>query len=190
VNCYNLDVSSTSLFTAEQLLRLPSGMGQRFELVAGELRVMSPAGWRHGAIIGNLHTILGSYIRQKGLGKVFGAETGFQLKSDPDTVRAPDFAFISKRNIPKKLPKDSYWPGAPDLAVEVLSPSDRTGEVDEKITEWLTAGVEAVWIVDPTLQIVTIHQAGKSAQIRSVGDDLEGAPVVPGFSCEVKELFQ
>jgi Uma2 family endonuclease len=165
-------------------------MGQRFELVAGELRVMSPAGWRHGAIIGNLHTILGSYIRQKGLGKVFGAETGFQLKSDPDTVRAPDFAFISKRNIPKKLPKDSYWPGAPDLAVEVLSPSDRTGDVDEKITEWLTAGVETVWIVDPTLQIVTIHQAGKSAQIRSVGDDLEGAPVVPGFSCEVKELFQ
>jgi Uma2 family endonuclease len=105
-------------------------------------------------------------------------------------VRAPDFAFIAKRRIPRKLPKTSYWPGAPDLAVEVLSLSDRTGEVDEKITAWLTAGAQAVWVVDPKLQIVTIHQAGKRAQIRSVGEVLEGDPVVPGFSCPVAELFQ
>lgn len=151
--------------------------------------MMSPAGWRHGAITGNLHTILGSFIRQKRLGKVFGAETGFQLAADPDTVRAPDFAFISNQRIPKKLPKTSYWPGAPDLAVEVLSPSDRTGEVDEKITEWLTAGAQAVWVVDPKLQIVTIHEPGKPAQIRSAGETLQGDPVVPGFSCAVDELF-
>lgn len=105
-------------------------------------------------------------------------------------MRAPDFAFISNRRIPKKLPRTSYWPGAPDLAVEVLSPSDRTGEVDEKITEWLTAGAQAVWVVDPKLQIVTIHQAGKRVQIRSVGELLQGDPVVPGFSCPVAELFQ
>jgi Uma2 family endonuclease len=164
-------------------------MGQRFELVAGELRVMSPAGWQHGAIVGNLQTIVGSFIRQKRLGIVFGAETGFQLGTDPDTVRAPDFAFIAKRRIPKKLPKSSYWPGAPDLAVEVLSPSDRTGEVDEKITQWLTGGATAVWVVDPKLQIVTIHEAGKRAQIRSVGETHVGEPVVPGFSCSVDELF-
>jgi Uma2 family endonuclease len=183
-------MSTTSSFTADQLLRLPSGMGQRFELVAGELRVMSPAGWEHGAIVGNFQTALGSFIRQKLLGKVFGAETGFQLESDPDTVRAPDFAFIAKRRIPRKLPNTSYWPGAPDLVVEVLSPSDRTGEVDEKITAWLTAGAQAVWVVDPKLQIVTIHQVGKRAQIRSVGEVLEGDPVVPGFSCTVAELFE
>jgi Uma2 family endonuclease len=183
-------MSITTPFTADQLLRLPSGIGQRFELVAGELRVMSPAGWRHGAVAGNLHTILGSFIRQSRLGKVFGAETGFQLKSDPDTVRAPDFAFISDRRIPKRLPTSSYWPGAPDLAVEVLSPSDRTGEIDEKIVEWLTAGAQAVWVVDPNLQTVMIHEAGKRSQIRSVGESLEGGSVVPGFSCPVDELFQ
>jgi Uma2 family endonuclease len=183
-------MSTTSSFTADQLLLLPSGMGQRFELVAGELHVMSPAGWQHGAIVGNFQTILGAFIRQKSLGQVFGAETGFQLATNPDTVRAPDFAFIAKERIPKKLPGTSFWPGAPDLAVEVLSPSDRTGEVDEKITAWLTAGAQAVWVVDPKLQIVIIHQAGKRAQIRSVGEILEGDPVVPGFSCPVDEFFQ
>lgn len=152
--------------------------------------MMSPAGWRHGAIVGNLHTILGSYIRAKSLGKVFGAETGFQLKTDPDTVRAPDFAFIASPRIPAKLPTSSYWPGAPDLAVEVLSPSDRTGEVDEKITQWLTSGAQAVWVVDPNLQIVILHQTGKRAQVRSVGELIEGDPVVPEFSCPVEEFFR
>jgi len=183
-------VSTTSLFTADQLLQLPSGMGQRFELVAGELRVTSPAGWRHGEVIGNLHSILASFIRQRQLGKVFGAETGFRLGADPDTVRAPDFAFIAKQNIPENLPKHGYWPGAPDFAVEVLSPSDRTGEVNEKITTWLSAGAKAIWVVDPELEIVTIHQAGERAQVRSVGEVLHGDPVLPGFSCDVNQLFQ
>jgi Uma2 family endonuclease len=183
-------MSITSPFTADQLLRLPSGLGQRFELVEGELRVMSPAGWEHGAIVGNLQTILGAFIRQNRMGRVFGAETGFQLQTDPDTVRAPDFAFIAKKRLPKKLPSSSYWPGPPDLAVEVLSPSDRTGEVDEKITAWLSAGAQAVWVVDPKLQIVIIHLTGKRAQIRSVGETLEGEPVLPGFSCSVDELFR
>jgi len=183
-------MSSSTPFTADQLLQLPSGMGQRFELVAGELRVMSPAGWRHGSVTSNLHGKLAMFIEQHDLGMLFGAETGFRLERDPDTVRAPDISFIGKQNLPAEMPNEAYWPGAPDLAVEVLSPSDRSGEVDDKITAWLTAGAQAVWIVDPKLQTVTIHEIGKKAQIRSAGEILQGDPVVPGFACPVDELFR
>jgi Uma2 family endonuclease len=95
-------VSTTSITTADELLALPTGMGQRYELVAGELRVMSPSGWAHGKVVAKLHNRLGYFIEQHDLGIVFGAETGFRLASDPDTVRAPAFAFISKVNLPKE----------------------------------------------------------------------------------------
>lgn len=183
-------MSITSVTTAEQLLALPTGMGKRYELVAGELRVMSPSGWRHGHVVGNLQTILGSFIRQHDLGIVFGAETGFRLSSNPDTVRAPDFAFIAKVNIPQQAPEEAFWPGAPDLVVEVLSPGDRTGEVDEKIEAWLAAGASAVWVVDPKLQTVTIYQSKTDVAVRTTGESLEGGSVVPGFSCPVAELFR
>src|SRR6185312_13736217 len=145
-------MSATTIVTADELLAMPTGMGKRYELVAGELRVMSPAGWRHGKITSRLNSWLHSYVEQQGLGIVFGAETGFRLASDPDTVRAPDISFVAKRNIPEQEPKDGFWPGAPDLAVEVLSPGDRTGEVDEEIEAWLAAGCTAVWIINPKLK--------------------------------------
>src|SRR5882757_5707599 len=122
-------MSTTTIVTADELLALPTGMGKRYELVAGELRVMSPAGWRHGEIVDNIDSLLSPFIRQNGLGRGFGAETGFLLKRGPDTVRAPDFAFISKWNLPPTKPTEAFWPGAPDLAIEVLSPGDTTGEV-------------------------------------------------------------
>jgi Uma2 family endonuclease len=182
-------MSTTTAFTADQLLALPSGMGKRYELVAGELRVMSPAGWEHGEIVYNLQTLLGHFIRENRLGQGFGAETGFMLRRNPDTVRAPDFAFIAKQNLPKSRPNEAYWPGAPDLAVEVLSPGDTTGEVDEKIQEWLAAGCKAVWVVDPQLQTVTVYQSTTNVQLRTADETLTGDPVVPGFSCAVSELF-
>jgi Uma2 family endonuclease len=182
-------MSATTAFTAEQLLALPMGMGKRYELVAGELRVMSPAGWEHGEIVHNLQSILGYFIRQNDLGRGFGAETGFLLHRNPDTVRAPDFAFVAKRNLPKTRPTEAYWPGAPDLAVEVLSPGDTTGEVDEKIQEWLASGCKGVWVIDPQLQTVTVHQSKTSIQLFTADETLPGDPVVPGFSCVVSELF-
>jgi Uma2 family endonuclease len=182
-------MSTTSHISAAELLVLPTGLGKRYELVAGELREMSPSGWRHGNVVSNLHARLVAYVSGHGLGMMFGAETGFRLAADPDTVRAPDIAFIAKRNIPSKLPAEGYWPGAPDLAIEVLSPSDRTGEVDEKITAWLKAGSAAVWVVDPKLETATVYLPQSKAQIYTADDRLLGEPVVPGFSCAVKELF-
>jgi Uma2 family endonuclease len=183
-------MSTTTRVTAAELLELPTGLGKRHELVAGELRMMSPSGWPHGKVVGKLHTRLGVFIEQHDLGIVFGAETGFRLSSNPDTVRAPDIAFISKQRIPAEGPKEAFWPGAPDLAVEVLSPGDRTGDVDEKIEEWLAAGCAAVWVVDPKLRTVTIYQSRTNVQVKVAGEMLPGDPVVPGFSCAVNELFE
>jgi Uma2 family endonuclease len=182
-------MSTTTLVTAEELLALPTGMGKRYELVLGELRTMSPSGWRHGSVIGILHALLAEHIRKHKLGMIFGAETGFRLARNPDTVRAPDFAFIAKEHLPKQEPKEAFWPGAPDLAVEVLSPGDRTGEVDEKIMAWLDAGVAAVWVVDPQLETVTVYAADKTVIVKTAGEMLDGGQVLPGFTCAVDELF-
>ena len=152
--------------------------------------MMSPAGWKHGDVVGVLHTLLGSHIRQRRMGRVFGAETGFLISRDPDTVRAPDFAFISNASLPATAPEEAFWPGAPDLAVEVLSPDDRTGEVGEKIRAWLTAGAKEVWIVNSQLQSVTIHRSATDMRVYAVGENLVGdEQLLPGFSCTVAEIF-
>ncbi|HEY4234346.1 MAG TPA: Uma2 family endonuclease [Lacipirellulaceae bacterium] len=183
-------MSTTSIVTAADLLEFPTGMGKRYELVLGELRVMSPSSWRHGNVVSNLHRILASFVKQHDLGMMFGAETGFRLTRDPDTVRAPDIAFIAKRNLPADLPQEAFWPGPPDLAVEVLSPSDRTVEVNEKIEAWLAAGTTAVWVVDPRLRTVSVYLAGSSGHIYSSAETLEGGSVAPGFLCPLDEVFR
>lgn len=168
---------------------MPTGMGERYELVAGELRVMSPSGWRHGKIVSRLTARLASYVEEHDLGLVFGAETGFRLATNPDTVRAPDASFVAKKNLPESEPGEGFWPGAPDLAVEVLSPGDRAAEVKEKVDAWLTSGCGVVWIVDPKLQSVTVHRSNAGAQTKLLGDSLSGEAEIPGFLCTVDELF-
>ena len=125
--------------------------------------------------------MLWRHVREKQLGKLFGAETGFLIGRDPDTVRAPDIAFISSENLPEQDPSEAYWPGAPDLAVEVLSPSDKTGDVDEKIECWLDAGVQLLWVVDSKLRNVTSYRSMTDVIIQTSADELDGGHIVPGY---------
>jgi Uma2 family endonuclease len=125
--------------TAEELFRMPDD-GYKYELVAGRLRKMTPAGSLHGAVGIRLSIAIGNHVDRYGLGVLFAADTGFKLATNPDTVRAPDIAFVSRAHIPSGGIPRTYWPGAPDLAVEVLSPTDVRSEIDEKIEEYLACG--------------------------------------------------
>jgi Uma2 family endonuclease len=150
---------------------------------------MSPAGSEHGAVIMNLAAPLAQHVKKNNLGVVFGAETGFKIEENPDTVRAPDITFISQKNIPESGIPKGYWRGAPDLAVEVLSPGDTAYEVEEKVEEWLTAGARLVWTVNPKRKSVTVHRTLREALTLSVNDELSGEDVVTGFCCRVSEIF-
>lgn len=172
--------------TADQLLAA-TDLG-RCELLRGELIMMSPAGSEHGAITAEIARILGNFVKPQGLGAVLGAETGFLIAQNPDTVRAPDVAFLRAQRIGGRLPK-GFFPGAPDLAVEVLSPGDRASEVFEKVQDWLAAGCTAVWLVDPKTQTVTVYDsAHKVARLRST-DRLSGGDLLPDFSVPVADFF-
>jgi Uma2 family endonuclease len=174
--------------TADELFAMPED-GFRYELVKGELKKMSLAGTEHGAIIFNLSILLGQYIKENNLGQGFGAETGFKLTTNPDTVRAADIAFVRRERIPETGIPKNFWQTAPDLAVEVLSPGDTYEEVDEKVEDWLDAGARAVWIVSPKLRSVTVYRSMTDVTRLSESDELDGGDVVQGFRCKVSEIF-
>ena len=180
--------TTTKPMTADELLMLPRGRF-RYELIKGELRTMSPSGSEHGAVIVNLTVLLGQHIKAHKLGVAFGAETGFKLASNPDTVRAPDLSFVPNEHIPATGIPKAYWSGAPDLAVEVLSPNDRDAEVKEKTAEWLANGARAVWLIDPKRRSVTVYRSLNDVTTLTETDELDGQDVVPGFRCRVAEIF-
>lgn len=180
--------ATTQLMTAEELIKLPRGKF-RYELIKGELITMSPAGSEHGASVINVSLPLGMHVKTNNLGVVFGAETGFIIASDPDTVRAPDIAFVRRERIPETGVPKGYWPGAPDLAAEVMSPGDTVYEVEEKVAEWLTAGASAVWVANPKRRTVTVHRSLKDVVTLAEGDELDGQDVVPGFRCRIVDVF-
>ncbi len=173
--------------TAEELIRL-SVPGRRFELVRGRLLVHEPAGMRHGRIAGELFALLWSHVRRQRLGRLYAAETGFKLENDPDTVRAPDIAFIAGARLPEPEP-EGFAELAPDLVVEVLSPDDRPGAVLAKIGDWLNAGCRLVWIVDPRRRHVRVYRADGSESIVADAGTLDGEDVLPGFSCALASII-
>lgn len=176
------------LLTADDMLRLPKD-GKRYELVKGELRTMPPAGFEHGVVEMNLSTPLDQHVRANGLGIVVGAETGFLITQNPDTVRGPDIGFVRRERIEAIGIPRNYWPGAPDLAVEVVSPGDTVYQVDEKVEEWLEAGARMVWVVNPRRRNVTVYRPGTNPIVLTINDALDGQDVVPGFSFSVAQIF-
>lgn len=180
--------ATTQLMTAEELIMLPRGQ-KRYELVKGELIEMSPAGHKHGRIVVNLTVPLGSYVKAHNLGVVYGAETGFKLAVNPDTVRAPDVAFVSGEQVARVGDPEGYWPGAPDLAVEILSPGDRVSEVEQKVKEYVEAGARLIWVVSQKLRHVTVYRSLTDIRVLTEKDALDGEDVIPGFSLDVTEIF-
>jgi Uma2 family endonuclease len=174
--------------TAGELLLMPDD-GFRYELVQGELRQMNPAGNVHGRVTMSLAWRLARYVEENQLGAVYAAGTGFVLSSNPDTVRAPDVAFVSRTRVEMVGEVEGFWPEAPDLAVEVVSPGDSYAEVEEKVFAWLEAGTKMVVVVNPRQCSATVYKSPTDITALAEADVLAGTDIVPGFELAVREIF-
>ena len=173
--------------TAEDLLRFREP-GKTAELVRGVLIVREPPGTGHGARAARLARRVGNFVEHHDLGEVFAQDTGFQIERDPDTVRAPDVAFVARDRL-AQIPEEGYAELAPDLLAEILSPSDRPGAVLEKIGQWLGGGVRLVWVLDPRRHDARVYRADGSVSTLGPEDDLNGEDVLPGFRCPLRDVL-
>ena len=176
-----------TLVTAEQFYQMPYP-DVRTELVDGEIVQMSPPGYEHGRICSRIDLKLRSFVEARSLGEVV-TEVGFILRRNPDMVRGPDLAFISQAKLEAHGGTSKFWRGAPDLAVEVLSPEDRTSEVLRKVGDYLEAGTRLVWVVDPETQTVSAYRGLQQVRVYRIGEELPGEDVLPGFSLPVAQIF-
>ena len=184
-------VTAQRVLTADDVLQLPDD-GQRHELIAGELRTMAPSSGEHGAITAVSTISLGQHVRVHQLGRVFSSETGFLLARDPDTVRAPDIAFVRRERVAAVEaagPLRGYWPGAPDLAIEVVSPNDLYTEVEAKVATWLAYGTRMVIVLNPRQRTAAVHRSATQVRHLTADDTLDGEDVVPGWAEPVRALF-
>jgi Uma2 family endonuclease len=175
------------LMTAEDLYALPDD-DQDYELVEGRLVVSEPPGFGHGEIALHIGAMLLGFVRPRGLGAVV-VESGYVLARRPDTVRGPDVSFVRADRRPAREVAHRYYEGAPDLAVEILSPDDRATEVARKVAGYLRAGTQAVWVVDPEDRTVVVHTPDGLARMHGPDATLDGGAALPGFACVVAELF-
>ena len=176
----------SKLITANELLAM--GDIGRCELVYGEIVFMAPASAEHGGVAAELLYRIKAYVDEKRLGKVFAAETGFTIARNPDLTLAPDVAFVQTSRLPPQK-VSGFYDGPPDLAVEVLSPSDRPSAVTAKIIRWLDAGAVSVWIVDPSKRSVDVHSAKVALSKFGINDVLADEPTLPGFFLKIRDVF-
>ncbi len=175
-------------WTAEDLMAL-AGDENHYELIRGELMMMGPAGPRHGKFASRLDRAIGNHVEAHDLGEVYTAEPGFQLEADPLTIRAPDVAFVQRSRIPEGEPA-GFWPLAPDLVVEIISPSETARDIHEKLDDYLRAGTCLIWLVYPDNNTVMEYRAPEQARVLTINENLEGEDVLPGFRYPLKQLFR
>ncbi len=184
-------MATKARLTALDLWKLGEGDTRR-ELVDGEVREMAPAGGIHGEVQARISHKLVEHANRRGGGKVLGGNVGFvlHLPHDPERVRAPDVAFVHTARLPEGRAPEGFLRGAPDLAVEVLSPSDSPVEVQQKVRDYLDAGARLVWVIAPKVKTATIYRADGSARLLRAGDLLDGEDVLPGLSIPLAEVFE
>lgn len=180
--------TKTHSFSAEDLLLLQDD-GFRYELIQGVIRRMTPAGFTHGKIAMRIAAHLLRHVDDQKLGVVCAAETGFKIAENPDTVRAPDVAFVRQERILHIGEPAGFWPGPPDLAIEILSPHDTYAEVNEKVMTWLEAGTLMVIVVNPRNRNLAVYRSLNEINLLTNNDVLQGADVVPGWSLPIALLF-
>jgi len=173
--------------TADELLAM--GDIGRCELIEGKIIHMAPAGAQHGDIAMEIAFRIKAFTSANKLGKVYAAETGFIIKRNPDTVRAPDVAFVQSNRLPN-IVDPGFFNGPPDLAVEVSSPNDRWSDVLAKVDQWLAAGAISVWVVDPPSQSIEIYRRQSLTVRYHAGQQLADEPTLPGFALDVAEVFK
>ncbi len=177
-----------SLVTAEELFARPDD-GHRCELVAGDLVRMPPSGARHSAVAARITRLLDEHADAHDLGVCGAADPASVLRRNPDSVRAPDVGFIARHRIPDTGVPTTYWPLAPDLAVEVISPSDRLLDLHVKIADYFAAGTRLVWIVEPSTRTVHVYRSPRDLEMIGEDGELTGGDVFPGFRCSVRQVF-
>lgn len=181
--------ASPTLITSKELLDYPND-GYRYELVAGALKMMSPAGGRHGRISLQIAFLLKSHVQEHSLGVVLAAETGFLIETEPDTVLAPDASFVSKAAFEKVENEATYLPLAPELVVEVLSPNDRFSRVESKALAWLSAGTRLVLVVSAENETIHAYRSPKRIAVYARGETIDCNDAVEGWSLSVDEAFR
>jgi len=180
-------VSTSALVTAEEVQRI-SLPGKVTELVRGRLIIREPPGTHHGAIAANLAYYLSDFVRRHGSGAIFAQDTGFKIAADPDSVRAPDVAFVARERT-GLIRSRGYAELAPDLLAEILSPDDQPAEVLAKVADWLAAGTRIVWVIDPQRRDARVYRQDGSLTVLGSDDSLEGEAVLPGFACSLKDIL-
>ena len=184
-----MTTTKRKLLTAEDLLEL-EGKGIKGELIRGIFCETVSTGIEHGEIAGNFIIGLGTHVKPRKLGRVFGSDSGIRLERGPDTVREPDVGYISAEKLPLGTRITGYSEVVPDLVVEIVSPSDTIREMYDRACMWLRHGVRLVWVAYPDTRTVDAFRQDGATITLFEDDTLDGDPVLPGFTLPVREVFE